>query len=578
MNPFDLDVTLDRLSQRLLDARGQSAHWTGELSDSALSTATAVVALHLADPADALVGAGLDWLERTQNPDGGFGDTTRSLSNLSTTALGWAAFSVAGRTGAALERAAEWLRRASGGLEPEVLARALAARYGGDRTFSVPVLTVLAVAGLMRWALVPQLPFEIAACPRSWCARLGLPVVSYALPALIAIGQLRHRRLPSRNPLSRLMRELASARTLGILERIQPSNGGYLEATPLTSFVCISLLAAGLRDGAVVQRGLGFLRRSARPGGSWPIDTNLATWTTTLSVNALRERLPPEDRAPIAAWLVDQQHRGVHPYTGAAHGGWAWTNLPGGVPDADDTAGALVALHGLGLRSGRILTAADLGVRWLLDLQNGDGGVPTFCRGWGKLPFDRSSADITAHALLAWSAWQPLLDPAVQSRVGAAIRRAMAFLCRVQRPDGAWTPLWFGNELARDAHNPVYGTARVLVAMRHLDLDSLATRQAASWLLAAQNADGGWGGDRELPSSIEETALAVSALAGWPGPAEREASRRGALWIACATSGGEQTPASPIGLYFAHLWYHESLYPLVFSVDALRRVADRESR
>jgi hypothetical protein len=40
-------------------------------------------------------------------------------------------------------------------------------------------------------------------------------------------------------------------------------------------------------------------------------------------------------------------------------------------------------------------------VRWLLDLQNGDGGIPTFCRGWGALPFDRSAPDLTAHALRA---------------------------------------------------------------------------------------------------------------------------------------------------------------------------------
>src|SRR5690606_25599498 len=41
------------------------------------------------------------------------------------------------------------------------------------------------------------------------------------------------------------------------------------------------------------------------------------------------------------------------------------------------------------------------GVTWLLDLQNRDGGWPTFCRGWGKLPFDRSSPDITAHCMRA---------------------------------------------------------------------------------------------------------------------------------------------------------------------------------
>ena len=42
------------------------------------------------------------------------------------------------------------------------------------------------------------------------------------------------------------------------------------------------------------------------------------------------------------------------------------------------------------------------GLKWLLGLQNSDGGIPTFCRGWGTLPFDRSSPDLTAHAIRAW--------------------------------------------------------------------------------------------------------------------------------------------------------------------------------
>jgi len=113
---------------------------------------------------------------------------------------------------------------------------------------------------------------------------LRLPVVSYALPALIAIGLVRHEHRPSRNPVAVLARRLARRRALLLLEKIQPSSGGYLEATPLTSFVVMSLIGAGLDDHPVVTRGIEFLVRSARPDGSWPIDTNLATWVTTLSV------------------------------------------------------------------------------------------------------------------------------------------------------------------------------------------------------------------------------------------------------------------------------------------------------
>ena len=37
--------------------------------------------------------------------------------------------------------------------------------------------------------------------------------------------------------------------------------------------------------------------------------------------------------------------------------------------------------------------------------------------------------------------------------------------------------------------------------------------KGASWLLSAQNDDGSWGASREGPASVEETALAVEAMA-----------------------------------------------------------------
>jgi squalene-hopene/tetraprenyl-beta-curcumene cyclase len=539
--------TLDRLVERLLDARDPGGYWTGELSSSALSTATAAIALG----DDPLAAKGLAWLERTQNQDGGWGDTVLSISNISTTALCWAAFTIAGR-----RLGEEWMRRAAGGLEPQRLVDAIAFRYGNDRTFSVPILTVLAVAGHVPWRLVPQLPFELAAFPQAWFRRLQLPVVSYALPALIAMGQVRHRRCPALNPAARLARIVTSRKTLAVLERIQPANGGFLEATPLTSFVAISLRAAGYSGHPVLRKALEFLRASVRSDGSWPIDTNLATWVTTLAVNALGDRLPANERAPIREWLLGQQYRKVHPYTGAPPGGWAWTDLPGGVPDADDTAGALLALAHLGTEDADAVTA---GIEWLLDLQNRDGGIPTFCRGWGKLPFDRSSPDITAHALLAWLVWRPTLNTRVQARIDAAMRRALEFLERAQRPDGVWVPLWFGNQFAANDENPVYGTSRVLLALRHIQPDSAMAKRAAAWLRSVQNPDGGWGGDRGIASSIEETSVAVSALGD------------DAAWLVEATRHGEDTPPAPIGFYFARLWYYERLYPLIFAADALAR-------
>lgn len=610
----------------LLAERNLQGHWEGELSSSALATAVSVFALAAFERSSVAASAelpslrrlcerGLRWLAEHQNPDGGWGDTVLSTSNISTTALCWAAFSIAPSDYCETVAAGEaWLQQAIDQavparaavrqvLDPSDLAAAIRRRYGADHTFAVPILTTLALAGRLgpaasAWRLVPQLPFELAVCPHAWYARLKLPVVSYALPALIAIGQVRFHRAPGRNPLLVLLRRAARNRTLRILSEIQPDSGGYLEAVPLTAFVCMSLIGAERASHPVVRRGVAFLVKSVRDDGSWPIDTNLATWVTTLSIGAFAARgrgdsvLPGFDSDLLRQWLLAQQYRIEHPYTHAAPGGWAWTDLAGGVPDADDTSGALLALHVLDDGSPAVASAAEAAIRWLLDLQNSDGGVPTFCRGWGTLPFDRSSADITAHALRAWACWRSRMPPAIQDRIRRATTGSLRFLVRAQQSDGAWAPLWFGNQHAPDEQNLVYGTTRVLLALACLADDAAfresvaaPARVACQWLLTSQNVDGGWGGAAVTPSSTEETALALDALATVLANCEltaaldaalvgrlRAAVSHGTAALIRQTGGGREFPPSPIGYYFAKLWYFERLYPVIYAVTALERV------
>ncbi|MFL5342551.1 MAG: squalene--hopene cyclase, partial [Gemmataceae bacterium] len=240
-----LAAAYDAARDALLAERHPDGYWVGELSSSALSTATAVSALSLVGGYERLTAAGLQWLAGHQNSDGGWGDTVKSRSNISTTLLCIAAIHLAKKTAdhtAALDRAAIWLKSRYGTTAAE-WAVAVRKRYGKDRTFSVPILMNCALAGLVPWTEVPALPFELACLPQSWYRFARLPVVSYALPALIAIGQTIFHHRPPRNPLTRFIRKRAIGQSLRVLRRIQPSSGGYLEATPLTSFVVMALAA-----------------------------------------------------------------------------------------------------------------------------------------------------------------------------------------------------------------------------------------------------------------------------------------------------------------------------------------------
>ena len=564
---------------RLVSAMREDGYFEGHLSDSALAVALATLALEQGGRLPAAQHGRL-WLRENQNEDGGWGDTPDSSSNLATTLLTLCALQHDDQGTRSRQRAEAWLIARTEGLEPHRIARAVARFYGRDKTFSAPILSICAMSGLLgaeprAWRHVMSLPFEAACLPHSFYKWIRLPVVSYALPALIAIGLSRHRKAPAAFRPLRWLRQGCTPYTLRILGRIQPDSGGFLEAIPLTAFVALNLMSAGEQHHPVLARCLAFLEQGQRPNGAWPIDTNLATWTTSLAVSALKPNaFPSLVPAATRAYLLRVQQRGIHPFTNAEPGGWGWTWLSGSVPDADDTSAALLALHHLGNEDEAARLAARNGLQWLQGLQNRDGGLPTFCRGWLNLPFDRSCPDITAHALAALVAWKPIL-PKEANRIEKTIQRMLTYLAKAQRPDGAWIPLWFGNQKAPHHENPVFGTARVIDGLTRLQPDpacSALVAKGVAWLIQAQNPDGGWGGAPGIASSIEETALALTALAPY---AEDSVLGPALSFLDQQTRHGTCFTPTPIGLYFSSLWYAEALYPVIFTAQALGALSRR---
>ena len=566
MNRSQLKEMQTDAMQRLMCSRSADGMWRGSLSSSAISTAVSVFALQRIDAVkyQAQIDAGVQWLRATMKADGTWGDSVESPSNMTATLLTYVSLYAVGQ---APPESRQYLVRQLGGDSEVALIQGVMRYYGRDLTFSVPILMMCALAGMVSdWKRIPPFPFELATLPQRLFRYLNLPVVSYAIPALIAVGicQMYHRR-GFFSPLRRLF----VPKAMQVLMRMQPSDGGFLEAAPLTAFVSMCLAEGGFRSHEVTQRCARFLVETVRSDGSWPIDTNLSGWLTSLAAKVL----------PLTSNLSDIIRRNatttIHPFTAAAPGGWGWSDLSGSVPDGDDTSGALVALYHQS--EGKHSTEVDNGLKWLMWLQNRDGGMPTFCKGWGKLPFDSSSPDITAHAILAMGLWLPSLDGRLKADVQKSLGKMITWMEQslTSHPSTldsqGWTPLWFGDQDAPDEKAPVYGTATAidyLMSARHPMATKLAQSQIA-FILHAQNEDGGWGGNKGVKSKVTYTSRALAALAHFPSQYDT-VRQRGWDYLYHRYKAGTLYDREPIGLYFARLWYSEELYNVLFLLSAIK--------
>jgi squalene-hopene/tetraprenyl-beta-curcumene cyclase len=106
------------------------------------------------------------------------------------------------------------------------------------------MLTICGVIPAEALNSIPALPYELALLPPSWYNAVNLRVVSYALPALIGVGIYLHRHRKKLFPGCGIFRNRFVAPAMRKLESIMPESGGFLEAPPLTGFVCMCLVKA----------------------------------------------------------------------------------------------------------------------------------------------------------------------------------------------------------------------------------------------------------------------------------------------------------------------------------------------
>ncbi len=344
-------------------------------------------------------------------------------------------------------------------------------------------------------------------------------------------------------------------------------------------------------------------------------------WDTAITLRALdaagiAPRHPAIRRA--VDWLLDQEitRRGDWAETvNSDAGGWCFEHANEFYPDVDDTIMVLMAMRaqfdgeptpgaspvdGFQLSDHctvsdrrqacdhvtliqRITAASQRGLAWVLAMQNRDGG-------WGA--FDRDN-DLELLCRVPFADHNAMIDPSTPDLTGRVLEmlaqfgrrvgdpvvdRALAHVRSAQEPDGCWFGRW--------GVNYIYGTWQTLVGLTAVGVptsDPLVTA-GAEWLLAHQQADGGWGesadsyADPSLrgqgPTTASQTAWALLGLIA-AGEQAHPAVARGVRWLIERQNGdGTWDEAEFTGTGFPlvfYLRYH--FYRIYFPLLAMSQWA-----
>jgi squalene-hopene/tetraprenyl-beta-curcumene cyclase len=224
-------------------------------------------------------------------------------------------------------------------------------------------------------------------------------------------------------------------------------------------------------------------------------------------------------------------------------GGWAFQYANAHYPDLDDTAVVAMAMD----RAERLASGAPAGAaiararEWVKGLQSRDGGWAAFDADntyhyLNNIPFadhgallDPPTADVTARCV------SMLAQLGETCETSSALARGIQALLAGQERDGSWYGRW--------GMNYIYGTWSALCALGSVgfDLQSPHIRRAVAWLCRIQNADGGWGesgdsyrldyaGFRPSPSTASQAAWALLGLMA-AGEIDHPAVARGIAYL-----------------------------------------------
>jgi squalene-hopene/tetraprenyl-beta-curcumene cyclase len=275
-------------------------------------------------------------------------------------------------------------------------------------------------------------------------------------------------------------------------------------------------------------------------------------WDTGLVSHALIETGDAEAQRRVAKgleWLAPQQILDVKGDWIARRpelrpGGWAFQYANPHYPDVDDTAVVVMAMDRAHSVEPRIdhKQAIARAREWIVGMQSKNGAWGAFDADneyyyLNHIPFadhgallDPPTDDVTARCVSMLAQLGETVDDS------PAVAAAVDYMKRSQLSEGSWFGRW--------GMNYIYGTWSVLCALNAAGVDhaSLAMRKASAWLIRIQNDDGGWGedgasykldykGHEPAPSTASQTAWALLGLMA-AGDVEHPAVERGIKYLA----------------------------------------------
>ncbi|WP_222722620.1 prenyltransferase/squalene oxidase repeat-containing protein [Actinomadura alba] len=289
----------------------------------------------------------------------------------------------------------------------------------------------------------------------------------------------------------------ATAAALSTLTATDPATTVW-EGYVLMHLLTLHGLAGVPGQEATVRSGLETLLRYQRGDGGFPFIVEIHNWcTSTTGLSLAAAGAPPDLLRAMAGMLAAHQggakrrslSRGLSRGTPLS-GGWSMSpNVA--LNDVDCTSSALELLHATDPAA--FGGAVRLGVDALLAVQGADGGFPTYVAGAASEPC------MTAAAINA-------LAP--HSHTAPARERALAFLADSQLSDGGFEPGWSRSRL----HTIFRARLAACTAGPHDRRTADMAERIERTVRETQNADGGWGMQPGDPSDDISTAYGLITL------------------------------------------------------------------